>query len=315
MDIRVARDVGPLSSLCKKGRNCLFVINGRRWAWVLHLLEGGVEVDGFTLKRENSQVLDGVVIEVSNESTSSAGFLIGTRRLDVVKLAWFGTPQTVSNAVDGTLTAARTGFVSGVTLGNEDRIILHVGVIMISDAGDWNALEAFVRNLIDQSGRELERGISLELCHDLIIGSLENDVTGRVIRRELDSRESLIEGEVEPFEVSRSVDLICLILEEFGVGDGRFHNTRHFFRQKLVLEMTRIERVLGQQSSPNSVSTSRSCGGSFPEENVSFREGFPGAQAAQWSDVSGDSDIHPEPGLALRRPQIAPSHFRGIFRV
>ena len=77
-----------------------------------------------------------------------------------------------------------------------------------------------------------------------------------MIRRELDSRESLIEGEVEPFKVSRSVDLICLILEEFGVGDGRFHNTRHFFRQKLVLEMTSIERVLSQESSPNSVSTS-----------------------------------------------------------
>ena len=112
MDIRVARDVGPLSSLCKKGRNCLFVINGRRWAWVLHLFEGGVEVDGFTLKRENSQVLDGVVIEVSNESTSRASFLSGTRRLDVVKLARFGTPQTVANAADGALAASRTGLVS-----------------------------------------------------------------------------------------------------------------------------------------------------------------------------------------------------------
>ena len=166
--------------------------------------------------------------------------------------------------------------------------------------------------MIDQSGRELERGIILKLGHDLIIGSLENDVTGRVIRRELDSRESLVEGEVEPFEVCRSVDLIGLILEEFVVSEGRFDNTRHFFRQKLVLEMASIERVLGQQSSPNSVGTSRSRGSSFPEENVSFREGFPGAQAAQWSDVSGDSDILPEPGLALRRPQIAPSHFRGI---
>ena len=101
----------------------------------MHLLEGGVEVDGFTLKRENSQVLDGVVIEVSNESTSSAGFLIGTRRLDVVKLAWFGTPQTVSNAVNGTLTAARTGFVSWVTVGDEDRVILLVWVIKICGAG------------------------------------------------------------------------------------------------------------------------------------------------------------------------------------
>ena len=84
MDIRVARDVGPLSSLCKKGRNCLFVINGRRWAWVLHLFEAGVEVDG----------------------------LSGTRRLDVVKLARFGTPQTVAHAVDGALAASRTGLVS-----------------------------------------------------------------------------------------------------------------------------------------------------------------------------------------------------------
>ena len=136
MDIRVARDVGPLISLSKKGRKCLLGINRRRWAWVLHLLEGGVEVEGFTLKRENSQVLDGVVIEVSNESTSRAGFLSGTRRLDVVEFARFGTPQTITNAVDGALAASRTGLVSRVTVCDEDRVILHVGVIKIGDAGD-----------------------------------------------------------------------------------------------------------------------------------------------------------------------------------
>jgi len=112
VDIRVARDVGPLSSQGKKVINC-FRLTRRRWIvrgceGRVCLCEGRVEIDGFTLKRESSQALDRVVIEVSNESTSSACFLIGTRRLDVVELAWFGTPQTVSNAVDGALTASRT---------------------------------------------------------------------------------------------------------------------------------------------------------------------------------------------------------------
>ena len=60
----------------------------------MHLFEAGVEVDG----------------------------LSGTRRLDVVKLARFGTPQTVSNVVNGALTASRAWFVSRVALGIEDRV-------------------------------------------------------------------------------------------------------------------------------------------------------------------------------------------------
>ena len=87
------------------------------------------------MKRESSQALDRVVIEVRNKSTSSARFLIRTRRLDVVELAWFGTPQTVSNAVHGTLTAPRARFVSRGTVGNEDRVILHAWVIKIGGAG------------------------------------------------------------------------------------------------------------------------------------------------------------------------------------
>ena len=111
VDIRVARDVGPLSSQGKKVINC-WRLTGRRWIvrgceGRVCLCEGRVEIDGFTLKRESSQALDRVVIEVRNKSTSSARFLIRTRRLDVVKLAWFGTPQTVSNEVNRTLAAPR----------------------------------------------------------------------------------------------------------------------------------------------------------------------------------------------------------------
>ena len=68
---------------------------------------------------------------------NSSCFLTGTRRLDVVKLAWFEHPQTVSNAVNGTLAAPRAGFVSRVTVVNEDRVILHVRVIKIGGAGKY----------------------------------------------------------------------------------------------------------------------------------------------------------------------------------
>ena len=86
MNVRFARNIGPLSSHRKKVTELLCLIDGRTGVWCCLrtvLFKRQIQIGRFTLEREHSKTIDCVAIEISNQSASAEDEAARERRGDL----------------------------------------------------------------------------------------------------------------------------------------------------------------------------------------------------------------------------------------